>query len=67
MGFLPPYMGFRYILVAIDAYSEKIWAVALKRKSAKIVGRALESIILDMDSPITCIQSDSGKILHFLQ
>lgn len=62
LGFMKPYMGFCYFLAVIDAYSEKIWAVALKKKSGPIVGRALEQIIISIDSPISCIQSDQGKI-----
>jgi hypothetical protein len=64
LGFMRNYMGFQYILVAIDVYSEKIWAIALKKKSGPIVGRALEKIIISIDSPISCIQSDQGKILQ---
>ena len=64
LGFMRNYIGFRYILVAIDVYSEKIWAIALKKKSGPIVGRALEKIIISIDSPISCIQSDQGKILQ---
>jgi len=32
LGFMPSYLGFKYFLVVIDAYTEKLWAVALKKK-----------------------------------
>ena len=55
------YMGFRYFLAVTDAYSQKIWAVAMKKKNKNVVGRALEQVIADIDSPITTIQSDMGN------
>ena len=57
---MPNYMGFRYFLCAVDAYSNKIWAIALKKKNGPVVGRALESIIKEVASPISLIQADSG-------
>jgi hypothetical protein len=62
LGFMPSYLGFKYFLVVIDAYTEKLWAVALK-KNGPIVGRALEQIINSISSPISVIQSDMGKLL----
>jgi hypothetical protein len=63
LGFMPSYLGFKYFLVVIDAYTEKLWAVALKKKNGPIVGRALEQIINSISSPISVIQSDMGKLL----
>jgi len=60
LGFMPNFMGFRYFLCAVDAYSNKIWAIALKKKNGPVVGRALESIIKEVASPISLIQADSG-------
>ena len=63
LGFMPSYLGFKYFLVVIDAYTEKLWAVELKKKNGPIVGRALEQIINSISSPISVIQSDMGKLL----
>ena len=32
LGVMKNYMGFRYFLAVTDAYSQKIWAVAMKKK-----------------------------------
>ena len=61
LGVMKNYMGFRYFLAVTDAYSKKIWAVDLKKKNKNVVGRALEQVIADIDSPITTIQSDMGN------
>ena len=60
LAFMPNYMNFRYILIVIDVYSEKIFAVALKKKNGPVVGRALQTIIDSVKSPISCLQSDQG-------
>jgi hypothetical protein len=36
LGFMPSYLGFKYFLVVIDAYTEKLWAVALKKKMVQL-------------------------------
>ena len=37
--------GYRYILTVIDVFSKFAWAVALKKKDARTVAEAFESII----------------------
>ena len=60
LAFMPNFMGWRYILIVIDVYSEKIFAIALKKKNGPLVGKALQTIIDSVKSPITCLQSDQG-------
>lgn len=60
LGFMAPFNGFRYFICLVDVFSWHIWAIALKKKSGPIVGRALEKIFNEINSPITKIQSDSG-------
>ena len=61
LGFMPNYLNFRYFLLMIDCFSEKIFAIALRKKNATVVGRALQIIIDQINSPISCIQSDQGN------
>ena len=60
LGFMAPFNGFRYFICLVDVFSWHLWAIALKKKSGPIVGRALEKIFSEIKSPITKIQSDSG-------
>ena len=47
--------GYKYVLVAIDAFSKFAWAVPLKRKTAKEVLHALKIITKDLTPrKITC-------------
>lgn len=52
--------SFRYFLVLIDAYTNKIFSIAMRRKTAAVVGKALEHILDSIPSPITKLQSDYG-------
>ena len=60
LGFMAMFNKFRYFLCLVDVFSWHIWAVALRKKSGPIVGRALEAIFNSIKSPITKIQADSG-------
>lgn len=60
LGFMAMFNGFRYFLCLVDVFSWHIWAVALKKKSGPVVGKALEAIFESIKSPITKIQADSG-------
>lgn len=53
--------GYRYILTAIDIFSKRAYAQALKNKTAKEVANAMENIIQVLENPPKNIQSDEGK------
>ena len=50
--------GFNYVLTAIDAFSKFAYAIPLKRKTAKDVLKALQTIIKDIKPKK--IQTDRG-------
>ena len=52
--------GYKFILVVVDVFSQKIWAVPLKDKSTREVRPAFEKIFEEANTPITEIQSDQG-------
>lgn len=60
LGFMAPFNKFRYFLCLVDVFSWHIWAVALRKKSGPVVGKALEATFDSIKSPITKIQADSG-------
>jgi len=51
--------GMRYVLLALDCFSRKAWARALKNKSGKSVAAAFSDIFKDQNPPSLC-QSDLG-------
>jgi len=53
--------GYRWILVALDCFSKKIWMRALKRKEGGETAQAMRSIFHDMDYPVQSIIFDEGK------
>ena len=53
--------GYRYILTDNDVFAKFAWVVALKKKDAKTVVKAFQSIITDR-KPIK-LQTDKGKEL----
>ena len=55
------YEGYKYFLVVVDAFSNHIYAVPLKDKTADSVGKALENIFQKFATPITKIETDQGK------
>lgn len=61
LGVMAPFNKFQYFLVMVDVFSWHLWAVALRRKSAPVVAKALEFIFDQIKSPITKIQADSGS------
>lgn len=60
LGFMPTFNLFRYFLCLVDVFSWHIWCVALKKKNGPVVGKALEKVFDEINSPITKIQADSG-------
>ena len=61
LGFMKKYKNFSYFLVVIDAFSWKIWAKPLVKKSAPVIRRNLIAILDSIDSPITELATDFGK------
>lgn len=60
---IPVFFSFQKIgifLLAIDAFSWKLFCRPLRSKKALVVQKALESIFNEFGSPITKIESDSG-------
>lgn len=55
------YKGHKYIMTAIDLFSKKAYAVALKNKENKEVVRGLAKIIKSVDGEISSIRSDNGS------
>lgn len=53
--------GKRYILVAIDVFSKKLYARALKNKQSKTTADAMQEIINNFGYKIKKIQTDAGK------
>ena len=51
--------GYRFFLTVIDVFSKFAWAVALKKKDARTVSEAFESIIDERKPPK--LQTDKGK------
>lgn len=51
----------KYILTAINIFSKKAYAQALKNKSAQEVVKGLESILNSVNHPIKYIHTDRGK------
>lgn len=52
--------GFKYILVAIDVFSKRAYAVPIKRKNADSVVEAFKKVIKQAKNVVN-IQSDAGK------
>jgi len=64
LGVMKPFNKFRYFLCLVDVYSWHLYAIALRTKSAKVVGRAFEHLFNEIQSPITKIQTDSGILKY---
>jgi len=64
LGFMKTYKKFSYFLLAIDAYSWKIWAKPLTSKSALVIRNNLVSILDSIESPVTEITTDLGICKH---
>lgn len=52
--------GYRYILIVIDVFSKKAYAVALKNKSAKSASDAMEKILIQVGNRVRNLQTDDG-------
>ena len=52
---------FKYILVALDLFSKKLWLKALKSKEGKETANAIKDIIQQMGMPIQSVIFDEGK------
>jgi len=50
--------GMRYLLICIDVFSKRAWAVPIRTKSARIVADAFEKILAD--GKCSMLQSDKG-------
>jgi len=50
--------GIRYLLTCIDVFSKRAWAVPVRKKSARHVAEAFETILADR--MCTVVQSDKG-------
>lgn len=53
--------GYNYILVAINAFSKKAWALPLKTKTGAEVAKCTEKILKSLKIPPKLIQTDFGK------
>ncbi len=53
--------GYSWILTAIDLFSKKAWAVALKDKQGKTVTDGMKDIIREIDDTPDSIRSDNGS------
>jgi len=53
--------GYRWILVALDCFSKKLWMRALKRKEGGETATEMRSIFHDMDYPVQTVIFDEGK------
>lgn len=53
--------GYRYILIAIDVFSKRAYAVPLKDKTAKSTADGMEIILKQVGQPIRNLQTDDGK------
>src|SRR5665647_2128126 len=53
--------GYSWILTAIDLFSKKAWAVALKDKTGKSVAEGMQQIVREIDDTPDSIGSDNGS------
>lgn len=53
--------GFRYILVAINAFSKYVWTFPLKRKTSADVTNAMKTLLLSIKKTPKNLQTDMGK------
>jgi vacuolar-type H+-ATPase subunit E/Vma4 len=53
--------GYRYILIAIDVFSKRAYAVPLEDKTGKTTTEAMEKILKQVGEPIRNLQTDDGK------
>lgn len=51
---------YKYFLTVVDVFSQKIWAEPLKTKNTKEVQMAFEKIFLEVNAPISKLESDQG-------
>lgn len=62
--------GFKYILMVINAFSKRLWARPVKRKTAEEVTKAMKEILAEAKIPPKNMQTDQGKEFfntHFKQ
>jgi transposase InsO family protein len=53
--------GYTWILTAIDLFSKKAWAVALKDKTGQSVAEGMKHIVREIDDTPDSIRSDNGS------
>lgn len=54
-------LGYRYILIVIDVFSKRAYAVALKNKTGKSTSEAMEKILKQIGNRVQNLQTDDGK------
>jgi hypothetical protein len=52
--------GYRYILIAIDAFSRKMYTVPIKNKTGKVLVMAIKKVFKEMPRIPRYMQSDDG-------
>jgi hypothetical protein len=57
---------YKYILLVIDVFSTHIYTECLKDKTAKTVGRGLEKIFSEFESPISKFETDQVKLIKLI-
>ena len=53
--------NYKYILMAVDCFSKKVWARKLKTKKGPETAMAMKSIFEDMSDPVQTVIFDEGK------
>jgi IS30 family transposase len=53
--------NYNYVLTVIDTFSKYAWAIPIKRKTAKIVSAAMETLLRTSKRVPKNVQSDMGK------
>lgn len=59
--YAPVNRGFRYILMVLNAFSKKLWARPVKRKTGQDVTKAMEEILIKAKVTPKNLQTDQGK------
>ena len=63
---MPIYNGFKYVLVLVDAFNKKIWAKAMRSKSAKTTAKAFTALFAESGRTPETLQFDAGKYTFIL-
>lgn len=60
LAFMAPFNHFQYFLLLIDVFSRHIYVEPLKNKNGPSVESALKRIFSKFQTPISCLETDSG-------